>query len=147
MNMDPVEPLFAEMTRLLNGVDQVAARHGGRAVIVILHPAFRIPRQSRWKWDEGRKLLIRETDRYLGPLKVPIDMRPFNRPGESLTATYHRPIQAYVNGLASNGLWVNAIEEWSSHRKSQPGPRAKAEDRARDEFPLFMAIRAVKTVP
>jgi len=118
-----------------------------RAVVVILHPAFRIPRQSRWKWDEGRKLLIRETDRYLGPLKVPIDMRPFNRPGESLTATYHRPIQTYVNGLTSNGLWVSALEEWPSHRKSQPGPRAKAEDRARDEFPLFMAIRATKVMP
>jgi hypothetical protein len=89
-------------------------------------------------------MLIREIDRYLGPLRIPIDMRPFNRPGEAVTATYHRPIQTYVNGLAAVGLLVNALEEWPSHRQSQPGPRAKAEDRARDEFPLFLAIRAVK---
>lgn len=113
-------------------------------MIVVLHPAFRIPRQSRWKWDEGRKLLTREADRYLSPLSVPIDMRPFNRPGEATTTTYHRPAGAYVNGLAQAGVLVDRFEEWPSHRTSQPGPRAKAEDRARAEFPLFLAIRAMK---
>jgi ubiquinone/menaquinone biosynthesis C-methylase UbiE len=136
MNMEPVGGLFSEMARLL--------RKGGRAVLVVLHPAFRAPRQSRWKWDEGRKLLIREVDRYLGPLKVPIDLHPFNRPGEAATFTYHRPVQAYVGGLVANGLLVDGLEEWPSHRVSQPGPRAKAENRARDEFPMFLAVRAVK---
>jgi ubiquinone/menaquinone biosynthesis C-methylase UbiE len=170
MNMDPVEPLFAEMSRLLRPMSPLPAGAGARdagagegegksrpgamgasrasaparAVIVILHPAFRIPRQSRWNWDEGRKLLTREVDRYLSPLSVPIDMRPFNRPGEAMTTTYHRPVGAYVNGLAQAGLLVDRFEEWPSHRTSQRGPRAKAEDRARDEFPLFLAIRAVK---
>lgn len=181
MNMDPVGPLFAEMSRLLQdssplpaaGASSEAAglRKGGassrftpgaseagpmlgrgilrrpqpaRAVIVVLHPAFRIPRQSRWKWDEGRKLLAREVDRYLSPLPVPIDMRPFHRPGEATTTTYHRPVGAYVNGLAQAGLLVDRLEEWPSHRTSQRGPRASAEDRARAEFPLFLAIRAVK---
>ena len=143
MNMESVAPLFAEVARLLRG-PSVSRPSGGRVVIVVLHPAFRIPRQSRWKWDEGRKLLVREVDRYLGPLSVPIDMRPFNRPGEAITSTHHRPIQAYVNGLAAAGLWVNALEEWPSHRTSQPGPKAKAENRARDEFPLFLAISAGK---
>ena len=162
MNMDPVEPLFAEMARLLRSSSPLPAgegqgegvarpRHGplqasalARAVIVILHPAFRIPRQSRWKWDEGRKMLLREMDGYLVPKKLPIDMRPFNDPDRTVTMTYHRPAGTYVNGLAQAGLWVNAFEEWPSYRKSQPGPRAKAEDRARNEFPLFLALRAVK---
>ncbi len=143
MNIDPVEPLFAEIARLLRGPGP-GNRSGGRAVIVILHPAFRVPRQSRWKWDEGRKLLLREVDRYLGPLKIPIDLRPFNRPGEAVTATYHRPAETYLNGLAKVGLWTDAYEEWPSHRTSQPGPKAKAENRARDEFPLFLAVRANK---
>ena len=143
MNIEPVEPLFAEIARLLRGPGP-GNRAGGRAVIVILHPAFRVPRQSRWKWDDGRKLLVREVDRYLGALKVPIDLRPFNRPGEAMTATYHRPVETYLNGLAKAGLWTDALEEWPSHRTSQPGPRAKAENRARDEFPLFLAIRANK---
>lgn len=135
-NMDPVAPVFAECARLL--------RKGGRAVFVVPHPAFRIPRQSSWQWDEPRKLLYREVDRYLEPLKVPIDMRPFRNPGVQLTWTYHRPISAYVNGLAEAGLFTSALEEWISHKTSQPGPKAAAENRARDEFPLFLAVRAVR---
>ena len=35
-------------------------------------------------------------------------------------------------------------EEGPSHKTSQPGPRAAAENTARKEIPMFMAIRAVK---
>jgi ubiquinone/menaquinone biosynthesis C-methylase UbiE len=136
MNIEPLEPLFAEMARLL--------RPGGRAVLAVLHPAFRIPRQSRWRWDESRRLITREVDRYLSPLAIPIDMRPFNRPGESVTRTYHRSIGDYVNRLVRAGLLVDGFEEWPSHRASQPGSKARAENRARHEFPLFLAVRAVK---
>ena len=135
-NIDPIAPMFSECARLL--------RAGGRAVFIVPHPAFRVPRQSSWQWDEPRKLLYREVDRYLEPLKVPIDMRPFRSPGAQLTWTYHRPMGSYVNGLATAGLWTNALEEWASHKASQPGPKASAENRARKEFPLFLAVRAVK---
>ncbi len=135
-NMDPIAPVFAECARLL--------RPGGRLVLVTAHPAFRIPRQSAWRWDEERKLLSRSMDLYLSEMKIPIDMRPFKEPGRAVTWTYHRPIGAYVNSLAQSGLWTDALEEWPSHRTSQPGPRAKAENRARAEFPLFLAIRAVR---
>jgi hypothetical protein len=112
-------------------------------VTVLTHPAFRIPRQSGWGRDEDRKLLFRRVDRYLSPLKIPIDMRPFKLPEQQVTWTYHRPIQTYVNSLAEAGLWTNALEEWPSPRASQPGPTARAENRARGEFPLFLALRAV----
>ena len=134
-NIDPIEPVFRECVRLL--------RPGGRAVFVVPHPAFRIPRQSSWQWDENRKLLYREVDRYLEPLKVPIDMRPFLATGTQLTWTYHRPLSAYVNGLAEAGMLTSGLEEWVSHKTSQPGPKASAENRARQEFPLFLAIRAI----
>jgi len=110
---------------------------------VLTHPAFRIPRQSGWGRDEDRKLLFRRVDRYLTPLKIPIDMRPYKMPEQQVTWTYHRPIQTYVNGLAAAGLWTNALEEWPSTKVSQPGPTARAENRARVEFPLFLALRAV----
>jgi hypothetical protein len=37
---------------------------------------------------------------------------------------------------------VTMLEEWNSHRKSEPGPRAKAEDLARKEIPLFLCLVA-----
>ncbi|MBI4311440.1 MAG: class I SAM-dependent methyltransferase [Chloroflexi bacterium] len=136
-NIDPVEPVFAECSRLL--------RTGGRLVVVTVHPAFRIPRQSNWGWDESQQQMFRAVNLYLSLMRIPIELHPF-RPTErrQVTWTYHRPIQAYIGGLARAGLWVNALEEWPSHRESQPGPRAKAENRARQEFPLFLVLRAVK---
>ncbi len=138
-NIEPIEPVFVECARLLRPL--------GRLVMVITHPAFRIPRQSSWRWDEERKLVSRQMDRYLSPLSIPIDMKPFREPGQTTTRTYHRPLQAYVNGLATAGLWVNALEEWASPKRSLSGPKARAENRARAEFPLFLALRAVRMAP
>lgn len=134
-NMESPEGALREASRVL--------RPGGRLVLALMHPAFRIPRQSHWGWDEERKLLYRGVDRYLTPLKAPIDVRPFRAPGQT-TWTYHRPLQDYVKALAGAGLLVDALEEWPSHKVSQPGPMAAAENRARQEFPLFLAMRAVK---
>ncbi|MBM3945256.1 MAG: class I SAM-dependent methyltransferase, partial [SAR202 cluster bacterium] len=44
-NIDPIAPVFANCARLL--------RSGGRLALVMNHPAFRVPRQSGWEWDEG----------------------------------------------------------------------------------------------
>jgi hypothetical protein len=41
-------------------------------------------------------------------------------------------------------MLVESLEEWPSHKNSNSGPRAAAENTARKEIPLFMAIRAVK---
>jgi len=138
-NIDPIESVFQESARLLHPM--------GRLVLVLNHPSFRIPRQTRWQRDEDRKLLCRVVDRYLTALKIPIDTHPFKSPGRKTTWTFHRPLQTYVNGLSEAGLWTNALEEWPSHKSSQPGPAAHAENRARAEFPLFLALRAVRVEP
>jgi len=138
-NTDPIEPVFVECSRLL--------RPQGRLALVVNHPAFRIPRQSRWRLDRDQKVLYREVDTYLSPLRIPIDMKPFKEPGRKFTWTYHRPIQAYVNSLADAGLWVNCLEEWPAAKTSRGGPWARAENRARAEIPLFLAMRAVKVHP
>ena len=39
---------------------------------------------------------------------------------------------------------MDALEEWASHKISTSGPRAGAENTARKEIPLFMAIRGIK---
>jgi len=134
-NMDTVTPVFAECARVL--------RPGGRLVLVIMHPCFRIPRQSGWGWDEGRHLQYRRVDSYLSDMKVPIQVHPGSDPGQ-VTWTFHRPLAAYVRALAGAGLLVQALEEWPSTRVSLPGPRAQAENRARDEIPMFLALKAVR---
>lgn len=135
-NMDPIEAIFSECARLI--------RPGGHLLLVMTHPCFRVPRQSGWGWDEQRQLLYRRIDHYLTPLKVPIQMHPGSAP-HITTWTFHRPLSTYVSELTRKGFVVNALEEWPSNRVSKPGPRAKAEDSARREIPLFLALRAVRT--
>jgi len=78
---------------------------------------------------------------------MPITMNPGKaaRGAEPVTTwTFHRPIQTYVRVLADAGLLIESLEEWPSMRRSQPGPRASEEDRARREIPMFLGFRAIK---
>jgi hypothetical protein len=115
----------------------------GHLILVLMHPCFRIPKQSAWGWDEKSKSQFRRVDQYLTSSKTPIQMHPGSDPS-STTLTFHRPLQAYLNTLGSHGLLIDHIEEWPSHKKSQPGPKAAALDKSRKEIPLFLAIRARK---
>jgi SAM-dependent methyltransferase len=54
-DMDPLHAVFESTAWVLGP--------GGRAVILITHPCFRVPRQSGWGWDEGRKVGIPDTER------------------------------------------------------------------------------------
>ena len=45
-DMDPLDEVIRSAAWALRG--------GGRLVIFLTHPAFRVPRQSGWGWDEGR---------------------------------------------------------------------------------------------
>ncbi len=107
----------------------------GKLVIVLNHPCFRIPRQSAWGIDEAKKLQYRRIERYLSPLKIPIQMYP----GE--TWSFHHPLSDYSRWLSDQGFAILKIEEWISDKKSS-GPKAKMENRCREEFPLFLAILA-----
>lgn len=134
-NMKDYEPVIRDAAKAL--------KPGGRLVLALNHPCFRVPRQSGWGWDETRKLQYRRVDMYLSPLEVPIQAHPGSAP-EVKTFSYHRPLQDYVAALARHGFAIDALEEWTSHRKSEGG-RARAEDAARKEIPLFLALRAVKS--
>lgn len=112
----------------------------GIAVFVMNHPSFRQPRQSGWGWDEQRKLQYRRVDRYKSSYEMPIVAHPGAAPSVT-TLSYHRPLEAYVKALSSVGLVIDRLEEWSSHKVSDSGPRAKAENIAREEIPLFLALR------
>jgi SAM-dependent methyltransferase len=118
-----------------------ALRKGGRVVLLMTHPAFRIPRQSGWGWDEGRKLQFRRVDSYLSHLPVPLK----SYPGQAgVSRSFHRPISAYVNGLSDYGLLVDRMVEIPTYKVQRSGAKAKAENRANEEIPLFLGLRARK---
>jgi ubiquinone/menaquinone biosynthesis C-methylase UbiE len=135
-NMENLAAVTKETARVL--------KKNGRLVWVLNHPCFRIPRQSGWGFDEKRKLQYRRIDRYMTEMKIPIQMHPGSSPGVH-TWTFHRPLSAYFDQLSSFGCAVTKLEEWTSKRQSRPGAKAKAENIAREEIPLFLAISAVKT--
>jgi ubiquinone/menaquinone biosynthesis C-methylase UbiE len=132
------------------GVCAAAARvlkPDGHLVIVMMHPAFRSPKATQWGWDGD--VQYRRVDRYLLPRKEPIIThpgKPVAEGGGQYTWTFHRPIGDYVKCLRNAGLLVDSLEEWASHKHSDSGPRAPAENVARKEIPMFLALRAVKVV-
>jgi SAM-dependent methyltransferase len=134
-NIDPLGPVFADASRVL--------KSGGAFVITMNHPAFRQPRQSGWGWDEERKLQYRRVDKYLSSYAQPILAHPGSKPSVK-TFSYHRPLSIYINELAKFGFVIEALEEWVSNKNSDSGPRAKAENVARAEIPLFLGLRAKK---
>jgi SAM-dependent methyltransferase len=131
---DP-EALFANLARSL--------KPGGRAVLVFMHPCFRIPRKSHWGWDADQKIQYRRLDAYGSPHEIPITTHPGKKSGEQ-TMFHHRPLAELLTAIGMGGLAVTAGEELYSHRRSQTGPFSKAEHRAAQEFPLFIALKVVR---
>ncbi|MEK7514659.1 MAG: class I SAM-dependent methyltransferase, partial [Patescibacteria group bacterium] len=116
---------------------------GGRFLMVLNHPAFRILKRSSWGWDEETSTQYRRIDGYLSAEKVFIDMHP-GEEKSTRTISYHRSLQDFFKALTGAGFVVSRLEEWISHKVSQKGPRQKAEDIARKEIPLFLALEARK---
>ncbi|MEK7628388.1 MAG: class I SAM-dependent methyltransferase [Patescibacteria group bacterium] len=137
-NMERLEPVFAEVARVLSP--------RGRLIAVINHPAFRVPRNSSWGFDAKNNLQYRRIDKYLSAQTVSINMHPGGRQGieAQTTKSYHRSLQDYIKALRAQGFALLRLEEWISDKVSEPGKRADAENTARKEFPLFMAFEAIK---
>lgn len=115
---------------------------GGKFVIVLNHPAFRIPKSTSWEVDESKKIQYRRVDQYMSPLEIPILTNPGKTNSEN-TWSFHYPLSAYSEMLFDNGFVIEKIEEWVSDKKST-GSKAEMEDKSRNEFPLFMTILARK---
>ncbi len=134
-NIEHTAKVFAEAARVL--------KPGGVLHIVMNHPAFRIPKRSSWEYDEKQKVQYRRVEEYLSESRSAIDMHP-GKANSPQTVSYHRPLQYYFKLLQKSGFVVERLEEWTSHKESDSGPRAKAENDARKEFPLFLYLGAKK---
>lgn len=133
-DMQPLAPVLASAAWAL--------KPDGRLAILMTHPCFRVPRQSGWGWDQRRKLRYRRVDSYLSRLQVPMKAFPGRQQGK--TRSFHRPLQAYVNGLSACGLVIDQIQEIPARDVMGGNGRRKADKRAEAEIPLFLGIRAIK---
>jgi SAM-dependent methyltransferase len=133
-NMEKIEPVMKEIAKVL--------RPGGRFICVLNHPIFRIPKATAWGYDDVSKIQYRRIDAYLSARREKMDMHPGKRGSKSFTYSFHRSLQDYMKAFRGAGFLVARLEEWISHKTSEQGPRAKAENSARKEFPLFMLIEA-----
>ena len=131
-NIDDIAKVFKEVARVL--------KQGARFTFVLNHPAFRVLKRSSWGYDEKEGVQYRRVDGYLSAAKIEIAMHPGKNAKK--TVSYHRSLQDFSKALANAGFVIERIEEWTSHKVSGKGPRQKAEDAARKEFPLFMAVSA-----
>ena len=122
-----------------------ALKPGGRLLIVLNHPCFRIPRQSNWGVDEAKKLQYRRIDLYLSSLKIPIQTNPGAGEKSATTWSFHHPLSVYTEALFKTGFVITKLEEWTSDKKST-GAKARMENRSREEFPLFLALLAQKSL-
>ncbi|HSX03938.1 MAG TPA: methyltransferase domain-containing protein [Rhabdochlamydiaceae bacterium] len=113
---------------------------GGKLLLVLNHPCFRVPRQSSWEIDPQKKLRYRRIDRYMTPLDVPIKAHPGKEKSEE-TISFHYPLSKYIEWLHNAGFLVEGMEEWCSDKVSS-GKTAKMENFSRREFPLFLTIIA-----
>jgi ubiquinone/menaquinone biosynthesis C-methylase UbiE len=137
-NIENTNGAFSEVSRVLKAK--------GHAYIVLNHPCFRIPKKSDWGFDEKKDLQYRRVDAYASDIMTKIEMNPGEKDPEKkeYTVTFHKSLQTYFKILQKNGLVVCNVEEWSSNRKSQLGPRQKAEDKARKEIPMFLLLDIIK---
>ncbi len=134
-NIENILEVFAEINRVL--------AKQGRLILIMNHPVFRNPKQTSWGWDEKEKVQYRRVDGYLSSSKNSIVMHPGEK-NSATTISYHRSLQDFFKALSKAGFSVTHLEEWISHKTSEPGPRQKAEDIARKEIPLFMMLEAKK---
>ena len=135
-NIENMVQTFHEVSRV--------SRLGARFIVVLNHPAFRIPGKSSWGFDEKSNTQYRRVDEYLSESRAAIDMNPGSKEKKETTYSFHRSLQVYSKTLANAGFAIARIEEWTSHKESEKGPRQSAENRARKEIPLFMCLECIK---
>lgn len=134
-NIEDIATVFKEVARVL--------KPHASLYIVLNHPAFRIPKRSSWGWDEASRVQYRRIDGYLSLSRCEIDMHPGSAHQEKVaTISYHRSLQDFFKPLTKAGFSVTRLEEWTSHKVSEKGPRKDAEDTARKEIPLFLLLEA-----
>jgi ubiquinone/menaquinone biosynthesis C-methylase UbiE len=120
-----------------------ALKKGGTIFLVFNHPCFRIPRQSSWGVEKEKGIQYRRIDRYMSTMTIPIQQAPSKGEKSATSLSFHYPLSAIASFVTSAGFSITGIDELISNKKSTGGA-AKMENRAREEFPMFMLLSAKK---
>jgi len=147
-------PLFSHAAVILafqnvenpNMLVQNASRHlidEGELLLVINHPAYRIPKGSGWGVDHDSGLHYRKIYKYMSKQKIRIDMNPGNKSTKNFTYSYHHSLTDISRMLFMNGFTIKLIEELVSNKVSE-GKNSTQENFIRKEIPMFMCILAKK---
>lgn len=140
LSIQDMEPLDAVLASAAWSV-----RPGGRIVLLMTHPCFRVPRQSGWGHDQRRNLHYRRIDRYLTPLAVP--MKRYSDGQNGATRTFHRPLETYINELSAHGMVVDQLREIPLTNPSASSAPSRAIEHPNPDIPLFLGLRARKLAP
>ncbi|OGC46435.1 hypothetical protein A2V49_02785 [candidate division WWE3 bacterium RBG_19FT_COMBO_34_6] len=119
-----IEEGFKNVSKLL--------KPDGKIIIFMMHPCFRIPRQSGWGEDKKRKLIYRRLDRYLSAGVIPLDVKVRYKGKKITSYFYHRPLNFYFELFKKNNLFVENLIEIPEQK---PGY---------SEFPTFLALSLKK---
>jgi SAM-dependent methyltransferase len=111
----------------------------GKLAIVMNHPCFRIPRQSDWLELPSRGI-ARLVHHYMGSLQIPIKAHP-SQGDSTQSISYHHNLTDLFRFLENAGLKVCHLEEWNCCKVSEGG-KARLENRARAQIPLFLYLVA-----
>jgi ubiquinone/menaquinone biosynthesis C-methylase UbiE len=115
----------------------------GSLIVVLNHPCFRIPRLSGWHIEQKKKLQSRRIDSYMSSIEIPIQANPSQGNQSSQSLSFHHSLSYFAKILHEARFSITLLEEWCSD-KTSTGSAARMENRARKEFPLFLAIVAQK---
>ena len=65
-------------------------------------------------------------------------MKRYSNAPSGVTISFHRPLNHYIKALAAHGFWLDYLDEITTYQSGS----SRAERRANEEFPLFLALRA-----
>lgn len=138
-------PNIKDLKAFANEVARVLEKNG-KFILVVNHPAFRIPQSSDWYFDKEKVKQGRVVYKYKTSHSIKIDMNPGTKDGSKkiFTYTFHRPFEEYLNIFTKAGLTFSFMKEICSNKTSQVGARKKPEDEARMEIPLFLFLEFTK---
>jgi ubiquinone/menaquinone biosynthesis C-methylase UbiE len=137
VNMKDLSRVAGEISRTL--------KPGGKFVMLVNHPAFRVPQSADWHYDESKKRQGRVVYKYKTAHSIKIDMNPGSSTNKQYTYTFHRSVEDYVNTFMKLGMLTRRVKEVYSDKKSDKNAKRKnEEDLARLEIPMFMIFEFVK---